>query len=142
MKNLRLLLSAVAVFIAVSVQAQIETTKTTTTTTTLPDWGVAGYDNARYYYIPDIETYYDVRGRNFVYMKDGTWVKTNELPAAYRDFDLYDSYKVVLTDDREPYADFDKYKVKYAKGYKGDPQKTVKIKQRKDGTLKIKEKNK
>jgi hypothetical protein len=142
MKNLRLLLSAIVLFIAFGVQAQVETTRTTTTTTTLPDWGVAGADNARYYYIPDIESYYDVRGQNFVYMKDGTWVKTKEVPAAYRDYDLYDSYKVVLTDDMEPYADFDKMKVKYAKGYKGDPQKTIKIKKRKDGTLKIKEKNK
>ena len=143
MKNLRLLLSAVVMMFAAGAQAQIETSKTTTTTTTtLPDWGVAGSDNARYYYIPDIESYYDIRNKNFVYMKDGTWVKTTDLPASYKDYDLYDGYKVVLTDDAEPYADFDKMKVKYAKGYKGDPQKTVKIKKRKDGTVKIKEKSK
>jgi len=143
MRNLRLLLSAVVFMFAAGAQAQIETTKTTTTTTTtLPDWGVAGADNARYYYIPDIESYYDIRNKNFVYMKDGTWVKTAELPTVYKDVDLYDTYKVVLTDDAEPYADFDKMKVKYAKGYKGDPQKTVKIKKRKDGTVKIKEKSK
>jgi len=142
MKKLKILLSALVLGIAVSAQAQVETTKTTTVTTTLPDWGVAGSDNARYYYIPDIETYYDVRNKDFVYMKDGSWVKTTELPVAYKDFDLYDHYKVVLTDDAEPFADFDKMKVKYAKGYKGDPQKTVKIKKRKDGTVKIKEKNK
>jgi len=143
MKNLRLMLSAAVMFIALGAQAQVETTKTTTTTTTtLPDWGVAGSDNARYYYIPDIESYYDVRNKNFVYMKDGTWVKTTDLPPAYKDYDLYDGYKVVLTDDAEPYAEYDKMKVKYAKGFKGDPQKTVKIKKRKDGTVKIKEKNK
>lgn len=142
MKSLKVLLSAMILFVAFSVQAQIETKKTTTVTTTLPDWGVAGMDNARYYYIPDIETYYDVRGRNFVYMQDGNWVKTTDLPVVYKDYDLYDGYKVVLTGDTEPYGAFDKMKVKYKKGFKGDPQKTVKVKQRKDGTIKIKEKNK
>lgn len=140
MKNLRLLLSAIVFFVAFSVHAQIETTKTTTVTTTLPDWGVAGSPNARYYYIPDIESYYDIRTKNFVYMNDGKWVKTTDLPVAYKDYDLYGGYKVVLTEDAEPYDTFDKMKVKYKKGYKGDPQKTVKIKQRKDGTVKIKEK--
>jgi hypothetical protein len=138
MKKLRVLLSAIVLFIAFGAQAQVETTKTTTVTTTLPDWGVAGADNARYYYIPDIETYYDVKGANFVYMKDGKWVKAKEVPVA--DYDLYDGYKVVLTDDAEPYGDFAKMKAKYTKGYKGEPQKTVKIKQKKNGKLKIKEK--
>lgn len=140
MKNLRFWLSAMVLFVAFSVQAQIETTKTTTVTTHLPDWGVSGMHNAKYYYIPDIETYYDIRSGNFVYMQDGSWVKTKELPTMYKDYDLYNSYKVVLDEDVEPYGNFDKMKVKYKKGYKGEPQKTVKIKQRKNGTVKIKEK--
>jgi hypothetical protein len=73
-------------------------------------------------------------------MNNGTWTRSKTLPDQYRDYDLYDGYKVVLTDDKEPFADYDKLKVKYAKGYKGDPQKTLKIKKRKDGTVKIKEK--
>jgi hypothetical protein len=134
MKLPKFLLAVIALVAFGTTQAQ------TTTTATLPDWGVAGQDNARYYYIPDIETYYDIKGRQFVYMKDGEWERSTELPAMYKDFDLYEGYKVVLTEDREPYDDFDMTKVKYAKGYKGDPQKTIKIKKRKDGTVKIKEK--
>lgn len=142
MKNLKALLSAMILFFVSNSQAQVETVKTTTTTTkTLPDWGVSGHNDARYYYIPDIETYYDIQNKNFVRMDNGKWVKSTELPATYKDYDLYSGYKVVLTDDKEPYADYDKMKVKYKKGYKGDPQKTVKIKKRKDGTLKIKEKD-
>lgn len=138
MKSLKLLLSAM-LFIAFSVtQAQTEVVKTTTTT--IPDWGVAGQEKATYYYLPDIETYYDIRNRNYVYMNDGKWVKTTELPATYKDYDLYSGYKVVLTDDKEPFADYEKMKVKYAKGYVGEPQKTVKIKKRANGTVKIKEK--
>jgi hypothetical protein len=136
MKNQKLLLLATVLFISYSTRAQVETNKTTTTiTTTLPDWGVAGMDHARYYYLPDIETYYDIQGRKFVYMKDGNWVKTTKLPVVYKDYDLYSGYKVVLSDDKAPYSDFDKMKVKYIKGYKGEPQKTVKIKK---GKIKIK----
>ncbi|RTY89133.1 hypothetical protein [Flavobacterium sp. GT3R68] len=140
MKNLKVLLSAIVLSLAFGAQAQVETKKTTTTTTTtLPEWGVAGSNDARYYYIPDIETYYDVKNKNFVYMKDGTWAKTTELPDTYKDYDLYSGYKVVLDDEAEPYGDYDKMKVKYNKGFKGEPQKTVKIKKRKNGTVKIKE---
>lgn len=143
MRNVKAMLSAILMLIAFGTQAQVGTTRTTTTSsTTLPDWGVADADSARYYYLPDIESYYDIRNRNFVYMKDGSWVKTNDLPANYSDYDLYSGYKVVLTDDAEPFSNYEKTKMKYAKGYKGDPQKTVKVKQKKDGTVKIKEKNK
>lgn len=111
----------------------------TKTTVTLPDWGVAGNDNATYYYIPDIQSYYDTRSQQYVYMNDGKWMKTKTLPTAYKDYDLYSGYKVVLTDDQEPYSDYDNMRVKYAKGYKGDPQKTYKVKTNRRGKVKMKE---
>jgi hypothetical protein len=73
-------------------------------------------------------------------MDNGKWVKSTTLPTAYKDYDLYKGYKVVLTDPKEPYADFDAMKVKYSKGYVGEPQKTVKIKKKANGKVKIKEK--
>jgi hypothetical protein len=139
MQKLKIMFAATCLFFLGSMHAQVQVT---TTTSTLPDWGVAGADDARYYYLPDMEAFYDIRGRNFIYMNNGQWEKTSDVPPMYRDVDLYDSYKVVLNEDREPFEDIEKLKVKYAKGYRGDPQKTVKIKQRKDGTLKIKEKSK
>ena len=138
MKKLKILLGAMLFAAMGTLHAQVEVR---TTTTTLPDWGVAGADNARYYYLPDMESFYDVRSGEFVYMNNGAWVRAKEVPATYANVDLWDTYKVVLTDDKEPFADVDKMKIKYAKGYKGEPQKTVKIKKRKDGTLKIKEKS-
>jgi len=136
MKLSKFLLAAIALIAFNTTQAQSKTT----TTVVLPDWGVAGYNNARYYYIPYMESYYDIGGQQFVYMKDGQWIKTSEVPVAYKDYDLYGGYKVVLTEEKEPYADYDKIKIKYPKDYKGNPQKTVKIKQKKDGTVKVKEK--
>lgn len=129
MKKLQFLFLVIGLMVFGTTNAQ--------TPTTLPDWGVADSNNATYYYLPDIETYYDIRNRTFVHQDNGKWVKSAELPAAYRDYDLYNGYKVVLTEDREPYADFDQMRTRYAKGYKGDKQRTVKIK---DDKIKIKEK--
>jgi hypothetical protein len=119
-----------------SVQAQAPVR----TTVTLPDWGVAGNDKATYYYIPATETYYDVRKGEYVYQQDGKWVRTNTLPTAYKDYDLYSGYKVVLTDDKEPFDNYEDMRVKYAKTYKGEEQKTYKVKKNRNGKVKIKEK--
>jgi hypothetical protein len=116
------------------------TAKAQTPVVTLPDWGPAGYDNARYYYIPAIETYYDVGTSDYIYRENGKWVRNTSLPKMYADYDLYDTYKVVLTDDykdRNVYDDWDKLSAKYGKTYVGDKQKTIKIKKNK---VKIKEK--
>ena len=92
-----------------------------------PAWGPAGYEDVRYYYLPDLETYYDVRTSNYVYINNGTWIRRRSLPTVYRNYDLYNEYKVVLTDYRgdRPYDHFKIHKVKYGKGYKGKPQKTI-----------------
>lgn len=134
MKLSKILLTALFFIAVSSAQAQVKTT------VTIPDWGVAGYDKATYYYIPATESYYDIRKGQYVYMQDGKWVRTTTLPPAYKDFDLYDGYKVVLTDDKEPFADYDNLRMKYAKDYKGEPQKTYKVKKTRTGKIKIKEK--
>ena len=117
-----------------SAQAQIKTT------VTIPDWGVAGNDDATYYYIPATETYYDLRKGEYVYQQDSKWVRTTTLPTAYKDYDLYSGYKVVLTDDKEPFDDYENMRVKYAKNYKGEVQKTYKVKTNRNGKVKMKEK--
>lgn len=92
-----------------------------------PAWGPAGYDDVRYYYLPDLETYYDVNTSNYVYISNGKWIRNRSLPTVYRNYNLYNEYKVVLTDYRgdRPYDNFKTHKVKYGKGYKGKPQKTI-----------------
>lgn len=97
---------------------------------TPPAWGPDGYSDVRYYYLPDLETYYDVSTSNYIYISNGKWLRARTLPSAYRNYDLYNEYKVVLTDYRgtRPYDNFKTHKVKYAKGYKGKPQKTIGLK--------------
>ncbi|WP_348822288.1 hypothetical protein [Flavobacterium aestuarii] len=90
-----------------------------------PDWGPVGYDNMEYYYLPDIQVYYDIRLAQYIYFGNGRWIRSSRLPAYCRNYNLYNGYKVVLTDyhGNAPYVYHNAHKVKYYKGYKGKPQK-------------------
>ena len=92
-----------------------------------PLWGPVGYTEVQYYYLPDVEAYYDVHTSMFIYYYGGVWIHRAFLPTHYRYYDLYSGYKVVLTDyhDQKPNIHFKKQKVKYFKGYKGENQKTI-----------------
>jgi hypothetical protein len=94
---------------------------------TPPAWGPAGYSTVRYYYLPDVEAYYDVRSSMFIYFGGGSWVRRSHLPDRYRDYDLYRGYKVVMPDyhGESPYVHFKEHKMKYSKGYRGKPQHPV-----------------
>lgn len=94
---------------------------------TPPMWGPVGYPNVEFYYLPDVEAYYDIRTTEFIYFHGGVWVRSVHLPNPYRHYDLYHGYKVVLSDyhGHEPYVYFKEHKVKYHKGYKGSPQQTI-----------------
>jgi len=92
-----------------------------------PMWGPAGYSAVRYYYLPDVEAYYDVRTSMFIYVGGGAWVHRAALPPRYKNYDLYKGYKVVMPDyyGKTPYSHFREHKSKYHKGYKGNPQRTI-----------------
>lgn len=82
-----------------------------------PEWGPAGYDRADYYYMPDMDMYYDVPQRQFIYFDNGRWMFAASLPVRYRSYDLYHCYKVVINEPR-PYLRGDMYRARYA-GYRG-----------------------
>jgi len=67
-----------------------------------PAWGPAGYTETRYYYLPDVESYYDVQNSMFIYYYGGGWVHRAYLPTYYQTYDLYAGYKVVLVDYHGP----------------------------------------
>lgn len=92
-----------------------------------PAWGPAGYTDVRYYYIPDINTYYDLSTGQYIYINNGGWVRATTLPVVYRNYNLYTGYKVVLTDYRgaTPHVHYKTHKVKYPHGYRPGPQRTV-----------------
>ncbi|WDF55329.1 hypothetical protein [Mucilaginibacter sp. KACC 22063] len=82
-----------------------------------PDWGPVGYDRVNYYYMPDINSYYDVPNHQFIYLSGNTWRRSASLPAQYRNYDIYNSYKVVVN-DRDPWRRNNVYRNRYA-DYRG-----------------------
>jgi hypothetical protein len=94
---------------------------------TPPQWAPQGYSDARYYYLPDVESYYDVQSSMFIYFYGGRWVHRHYLPARYRNYDLYNGYKVVMSDYRgnRPYSQFREHRMKYARGYRGHEQRNI-----------------
>lgn len=124
MKTLKLIVAGFILFMSSNTQAQVAVN---VNIGTAPSWGPAGYSNIDFYYIPDIESYYDIRLSQFIYFDHGRWVHSRKLPKHYVNYDLYHGYKVVLTDyhGRTPYVYFKNHKAKYYKGYKGKPQKMI-----------------
>ena len=84
---------------------------------TQPLWGPTGYDHASYYYLPDIDAYYDVQSQQYVYLEGGTWVTRPNLPPQYASYDLYHGYKAVINAPT-PWLHNATYRAKYGK-YKG-----------------------
>lgn len=77
-----------------------------------PAWGLPGNYTGDYYYLPEIDTYYDIPRRQFIYFDAGNWVFAAELPYSYRGYDLYRGYKVVINEPR-PYLHCDVYRTRY-----------------------------
>lgn len=83
-----------------------------------PSWGPTGYDYVDYYYLPDINVYYNVNNRKFVYLDGRRWITARYLPHRYRNYDLYNMYKVVLVgghhnpwvNNRIHYRDYGRYR--------------------------------
>jgi hypothetical protein len=91
---------------------------------TQPVWGPSGYDHAEYYYMPDIDVFYCVPRRQYVYQQRGRWIFSASLPVQYRSYDLYRGYKVVINDDANPYRNAANYRTRYA-GYKDNHSQEV-----------------
>ena len=125
MKTLKLI--AVAIILLVSANTMQAQVSVNVNLGSPPLWGPVGYSSVDYYYLPDVQSYYDIKARQFIYLGNGRWIRSRNLPTQYRNYDLFNGYKVVLNDYRgsKPYSNFKNHKVKYFKGYKGSPQKTI-----------------
>ncbi len=78
-----------------------------------PVWGPVGYDYVEYYYLPDIDVYYYVPRRQFIYLSNGQWLFSLSLPVRYRAYDIYSGYKVVINEPR-PYLHANVFRTRYA----------------------------
>ncbi len=81
-----------------------------------PNWAPA-YDNVEevhYYYLPDIEVYYDVWRNEYVYQNQGNWVYSAYMPSYYSNYNVNDGFVVVL--DRKAYEPWRQHRT-YASEY-------------------------
>jgi hypothetical protein len=78
-----------------------------------PAWGPVGYDHVDYYYLPEIESYYYVPTRNFIYLSGNRWTHSRHLPGRYRGYDLHHGRKVVINSPR-PYLQHRNYRSQYS----------------------------
>lgn len=119
MKTLKLIAAGIILLASSSIHAQVSVN---VNIGSAPTWAPAGYSEAEYYYLPDVEAYYDVRATQFIYFGNGSWIRSRSLPRQYRNYDLYSGRTVVLNDyhGSRPYNNFRNHKVKYYRGYNGN----------------------
>jgi hypothetical protein len=124
MKEFKLIVVGIMLLFGSAMKAQVSVNVNIGTP---PLWGPAGYTEVHYYYLPDVQAYYDIDASMFIILSDGVWVHRSHLPSQYRNYDLYGGYKVVITDyhGTAPYKNFDDDKAKYSKGYHGPQQKNI-----------------
>ena len=121
----KIILIATILFVAaINMQAQVKV-GVNINVGSQPVWGPVGYDYVDYYYLPDIDAYYYVPQRQFIYLSNGRWVFASSLPVAHRHYDLYSGYKVVINEPR-PYLHANVFREKYA-GYKGRRNEQVSL---------------
>lgn len=84
---------------------------------TPPVWAPADRVEVQYYYLPEVDVYYDVPAQRFIYIRNGRWYRSAALPAKYRGYNLREANVVYLTDYRgnAPCKFHKTHKVKYGK---------------------------
>lgn len=76
-----------------------------------PAWGPAVPQGTQYYYIPEIDGYYDLAARNYIVLRNGRWVPVAALPG----YDPYRFHPVVVNDyrGRQPWTRYNDYHARY-----------------------------
>ena len=82
-----------------------------------PAWGPAGYNHVDYYYLPDINAYYNVGTAQYIFFNNNQWRFANRLPGIYSNYDIYRAYKVVVNRQR-PYLN-NAYDIQHYSQYRG-----------------------
>jgi hypothetical protein len=106
----------VALFLSSALDAQVRF-NVNLNLSSQPVWGPTGNDYVENYYMPDIETYYNVSQHRYYYNEGGRWVGRSSLPSRYSNYDLYNSHKVVIN-EREPWKNHESNRNQYA-SFKG-----------------------
>jgi hypothetical protein len=69
-------------------------------------------DGDDYYYLPDVDAYYNVTDQCYFYFNGESWISAAYLPGAYRDYDWRNSRRFEVRAQR-PYLNDDLYRSRY-----------------------------
>lgn len=121
MKTLKYILLGIIALIGFPSQAQVSVNVNIGQP---PVWGPP-VTVEEYYYLPDVDSYYDIRAGQFIYLSRGNWVRAAALPARYRGYNLNSGNVIVLNDYHgpTPYVNYKVHKVKYVKKWHPHPGK-------------------
>ena len=93
MKSLKLITIGTLLFFASTIHAQ---NQCSTQCSDIKS-GITGNAAVKYYFLPDIEAYYDVQASKFIYREGNIWIHNANLPVKFKDYDLYCAYKIDIT---------------------------------------------
>lgn len=96
MESLKLLTTGMFLFLASIIQAQ---NNNPIINAPCSDMKKTYAENAKvnYYFLPDVEAYYDVNSSMFIYREGNIWVHKTKLPVKFKNYDLYCGYKINIT---------------------------------------------
>ena len=81
MKTVKLIAAALFLLGAGTAQAQVSVNVNIGAPVVVrPAWVPQNHVNVDFYYIPEIESYYDVNSSLYVYLNNGNWVRTRYVP--------------------------------------------------------------
>lgn len=68
-----------------------------------PAWAPVGNVSTPFYYIPEMNVYFDVARAMYIYPNGNQWVYVKNLPTRYRQYNMYNVYKVPVNRGGKPY---------------------------------------
>lgn len=73
----------------------------------------------RYYYYPNLDTYFDTRTNLYIYELKDVWIKSKELISGLRGYSLMNSVRVPITDYNGdlPYSKLEEHRKQFPKKY-------------------------
>jgi hypothetical protein len=110
-RNLKLIFGAFILLLTLQSNAQVSVSLNIGTR---PDWCGHYEDNVEYFYLPEIEAYYDVHSSVFIYLGPRGWIRSAYLPEYCHGYDLHRGYKVAIDyHGHSPYAYHKHHRTKY-----------------------------
>lgn len=99
MRTFKLIATGIILFAAASTsqaQVSINVNVGAPAVVVRPAWIPQNHVNVDFYYLPDVQAYFDVNASLYVYLNNGNWCRSRYLPAHYRNYDLVHARRIAL----------------------------------------------